>query len=295
MAELPEDWQPLDVREGRDDPRFTGAHRGVPVGLFESLWVWIKNRIYIPQGRNRFGHTQYALLRQLIQEAERRVGFRVADENATSSTVFTRLREQFAKDRNLMLRVVDFLAAKYAPDSRPLEDLDKMLHQAGSIYRVAFEPYPHLQQRVNATAQQVAEAAMARADTAAQLLADAWTQTFGVEPNPRDGYRQAVRAVEAAAIPVVLPNDQEAHLGRLIGHLKSTRDRWAVVLPGREDKVDPVDALIGMLELLWTSQYDRHVREGAPLHIEQPEAEAAMPLAACLVDWFQTGAIQTKG
>jgi hypothetical protein len=57
----------------------------------------------------------------------------------------------------------------------------------------------------------VAQAARRTVDTAgartADLLADAWRLAYGRQPKPNEAYRQAVRAVDSIAGPLVLPRN----------------------------------------------------------------------------------------
>ena len=51
-------------------------------------------------------------------------------------------------------------------------------------------------------------------------LAPAWREVHGRNPSPSEAYREAVRAVESVAIPVVSPNNQRATLGTVIADVK---------------------------------------------------------------------------
>ena len=115
---------------------------------------------------------------------------------------------------------------------------------------------------------------------------------YGRNPNPSHAYREAIRAVEAAAIPVVSPKHAKATLGTVIGDMKSTPDKWKVSL--QPAKGDPVMHVVGMMELLWTAQFDRHgtADESVPLTVSKQEAEAAVHLALTLTHGFQTGVVR---
>ena len=62
---------------------------------------------------------------------------------------------------------------------------------------------------------------MASGTRAAGYLTRAWEQAWGRNPNASDSYRDSVRAVEAATSPIVLPNDANATLGRVIGTIRA--------------------------------------------------------------------------
>jgi hypothetical protein len=135
---------------------------------------------------------------------------------------------------------------------------------------------------------------MEQKDAPAALLRLAWDAIYGLHPNPSDGYRQAVRAVEAAAVRLVIPNDRDATLGKAIGTIRSSPDRCQLSFTHRTRPEEPISALISMMALLWEGQYDRHVTEGVPLQVSQEEAETALHLAVTLVQWFTTGRVSRR-
>jgi hypothetical protein len=54
--------------------------------------------------------------------------------------------------------------------------------------------------------------------------------------------------------------------------------------------------VVALLELVWKSQLDRHgtADPDVPLSVTHAEAEAAVHLAATLVQWFVTGAVARR-
>jgi hypothetical protein len=203
-------------------------------------------------------------------------------------------------DPRVMLDVTDYLLSKTTPgtnttDARRLQELDRLLMEAGSMYRVDMEGEPpRLIRRVEGSVEEAARVTMSREDTAGNLLRRAWNSVYGRHPNPSDGYRQAVRAVEAAAIPIVLPNDASATLGKVIGNLRSHPDLWHLSFTHRTEPHRPIQTLVSMLTLLWEGQYDRHVGEGVPLLVSQEEAETALHLSVTLVQWFIAGQVSRR-
>jgi hypothetical protein len=53
-------------------------------------------------------------------------------------------------------------------------------------------------------------------DRISEHLRAAWAGVYNLNPNPTAGYDHAVNAVEAAAWPVVTPDDEKATLGKII-------------------------------------------------------------------------------
>jgi hypothetical protein len=162
----------------------------------------------------------------------------------------------------LMLNVVDFFVARHAGPNRQLDRLEEVLIESGSAYTVQCQTQPYgLVRRVDPTVEAAARSVMSRDDAPGRLLARAWFGTYGLHPNPSDGYRHAVGAT----------------LGRMIGAIRSKPNLWQVALTHPDDPQQPVNALVEMLTALWRSQYDRHVdlSPEAPLHVSQEEAETA--------------------
>jgi hypothetical protein len=113
-----------------------------------------------------------------------------------------------------------------------------------------------------------------------------------MERNPSASYRCSVRAVEAAAGPVLTPSDPRPSLGKMNAALRDGMSKWHFTFK-MESSVAPKNVLLQMMQLLWTNEYSRHVDADSaiPLHVSQKEAESAVILALTLVSWFTSGAI----
>ena len=131
--------------------------------------------------------------------------------------------------------------------------------------------------------------AASQINSAGQHLANAWNGAYGRTPDPVKAYSEAIKAVEAAAATVLTPTDLKATLGTLRGHLKSSLAPWRFVIGSDSDTIETV---LDMISMLWDGQTSRHggvhqTREETP-----EEAEAALHLAATLVQWFISGAVR---
>jgi hypothetical protein len=102
-------------------------------------------------------------------------------------------------------------------------------------------------------------------------LTDAWIRVAGRSPDPTDAYREAVRAVEAAAKPVPGPKNSLFTLGKGIAPVRAKPEKWTFDLGTPERVAD-------MCAVLWNSQFDRHGTsdESVPLNVSQHEADAAV-------------------
>jgi hypothetical protein len=195
-------------------------------------------------------------------------------------------------DPQTFLDVLDFLV--HSQDSLgSAERLEDILAQGGSLWRVTrYESGFGLERRVEAAITNAVQNTVGSAGRAGQFLALAWREIYGRDPNPSAAYREAVRAVEAAAQPVLLPANNRATLGQMIAALRDSTEKWRLSLSPTD--VDPVQVLLGMIQLLWKGQHDRHgdTDTSRPLQVSPEEAEAAVHLAATLVHWFTSGAVQ---
>lgn len=115
-------------------------------------------------------------------------------------------------------------------------------------------------------------------------LVTAWNEAYGRTPDPGKAYSEAIKAVEAAAAPVISPNNLRATLGTLSRDLKAAPNKWTFAIAGsNRNGVEDVQRL---MSLLWDGQTSRHggVNPTVP---ETPEAaRAAVHIAATLVQFF---------
>ncbi len=179
---------------------------------------------------------------------------------------------------------------------RFVEHLQRVLREANSTWRADVHTDPGrrwaLVHRVDETATAAANHAAQQRKQPGSLLASAWAATFKRDPDLSRAYTDAVLAVEAAATPVLIPNNTRPTLGRAIDHLKDTQDKWTVA--GLDDQSQKSSAtLLGMLRTLWQN-HGRHVAQGGhpPDPVSQDEAEAVVFLAVTLVQWFERGLVR---
>lgn len=171
--------------------------------------------------------------------------------------------------------------------------LQGILEQSGSTW--VARPGKGLERRLAEAATEAASEAMSPNDRASAHLSNAWNDVFGRNPDASDGYREAIRAVEAVAQPIIEPNNAKATLGTMIGALRSQPDKWSVGLH-HPDPMKQAQDFAGTMDLLWKGQHDRHGTgdPDAPLDVSQEEAEAAVHLSVTLVQWFRSDVIQRR-
>jgi hypothetical protein len=239
------------------------------------------------------GLTQYDT--DKLHEIGRRLHIELSWEHGAKSA-FEHLKGYMDYTKaNGAMEVVDLLPSGLSStsDRSRLEELDRMQREGGSAWTpVVRGDDCRLERRVDKTVAAAAQRVMDDSGRAGELLSRAWRAIYGRTPDPSSGYRDAVRAVEAAAKLVVSPNNSSATLGTMIHDLEVAPKKWVIRLstpPG----FDKVDALVNMIKLLWKAQFDRHGTpdENVPINVSNDEAETALHLATTLVQWFTSGGV----
>ncbi len=123
-------------------------------------------------------------------------------------------------------------------------------------------------------------------------MQEAWAAVYGRHPDPAKAYDEAVRAVEAAAIPILLPKGMKVTLGTVLAHLRDAGGKWALAIDGTND--GDVAPLTAMIQLLWKGHVARHAGGPSYRPQRQDEAEMAVHLATTLVQWFTSGAVRLR-
>lgn len=220
-------------------------------------------------------------------------------EPAVDST--ENLIRHLAGDDRLCLDVVEYLLRdlrgwqQYGEES--IVGLAKMLAEANSVWEVVSwggerEDEFTLERRISETAAAAAREAF-KVPRAGDHLRKAWHATYGLSPDPSEAYLEAVQAVEAAAKPVVSPNNPKTTLGTVIDDLGKAPGKWEVVLGGLP-ALDQVQAVRGMGRLLWKGHTNRHGSDDPAYSIPptQEQAEAGVHMAVLLVQWFASGSLR---
>lgn len=149
-----------------------------------------------------------------------------------------------------------------------------------------------LQDRVDPATSRRADEAMKPDDSASAHLRRSWSAVHGIDRDPNKGYDYAIKAVEAAARPVVSPRNLQATSTMMIKDLKAKPEKWRFILDQRgSGGIEPV---IEMFKSLAKSQRDRHgtdLERPEEQDMTQQEAEAALHLASTLVPLFRDRAI----
>lgn len=284
-------WRPLGFE---DDlvANYDALHDGVPPWMEESFWGWMRRQFVYQTGSSGYGSGSRSVFNEnLVLDIERVCRLRIGPtDNAPS--VGMRIVRTALSGVSAELRVADYLLSRdrvTAPDT-----FDKLLGEAGSAWKVGERAGKRgLVKRVPEGVQRNADAVMASSGAAGVKLARAWERAFGVTPDPTGAYALAVRAVEDAAIPVVVPKQNGASLGHVIGQLASDGD-WSLPLTREDPNATTASIVLAQCRAVWRGHHDRHGGSpGAPA-VTQEEAETAVSLAVTLVQWFASGMVARR-
>lgn len=287
------EWRPLSVRESGETSAYDGPYEGVPEWLFRPLWEWVEKAY--PQ-RARVGGV--SVEDPNARGNYRRLGMalRIRLEGATwtdVSSMVANLHSICVRDPVMLLNVADYWLAHDSKDkAAQTEALEALLAQAKSVFRVQFQEPKALVRRVAPEAQALADSLMS-GGRPGEHMARAWRQAYGRSGSPNEAYRESIKAVEAAAKPIVSPNNGRTTLGTVIRDMRAKPEKWSVRLRS-QTRSDQMASLIGMLDALWSGQDGtRHgdSDESTPMDVRQEDAEAALSLALTLVHWFTTGVV----
>ncbi|WP_420451562.1 hypothetical protein [Ilumatobacter sp.] len=275
---------PLSARNDPDQTtEYTALREGVPEWMKAGVTSWTR-QFFFPS----FG----AVDTQQIERAEqylrlnlRRTG---GDQWEQAISAGERLLTLLYDDVGA-LDLIDYcLSTCYRHSDRAVAMQD-ILDRSASAWTVGADAddLACLERRVDATVEAAARAEMEERTRAATYLSKAWHSLYGRNPDPSSAHRDAARAVEASARPVVSETDHWATLGKMISALEHKPDKWVT-------EIGDVETVRLMMKAVWTSQHDRHGTddESVPANVSEEEAQAAVHYAVALVHLFRTGAIR---
>lgn len=278
-------WTP----RGADPATHHALVDGVPSWMVSPLRAWfVAQFTYFTSGTPRQRRTWVARM----QDYDLAARTSWVDDLTTygPDTLFDGLTQDEA------LRMIDWLVYDNATNETRHDnpDLEAILSAGGSMWKVGErDGVPGLERRVPEGVQVAAEAVMAQPGTAGSLLSEAWHAAFGINPDYEKAYAKAIKAVEAAAIPVVSPTHAGATLGTVVQQLRDQGD-WKLDMTREHGIHTTQQVILGVAQALWTGQNDRHAGQPGYTPSTQAEAEAAVMLAVPLVQLFSSGAVARR-
>ncbi|MFI5035943.1 MAG: hypothetical protein ACHQFZ_07050 [Acidimicrobiales bacterium] len=279
---------PLSVRTGLEPvEKWAGPFEGIPQHLRAPLIDWIEESFV---NGTSIGYRTYDESRLRTVGIQLRLNL---DWSHSGTGAMKSLRIEALGDETKFLNITDW-CLRYARDPEDVYSLDNILDQGGSVWTVDWATWgqQHLERKVDATSKILVSSAAPADSMASVHLEKAWEYLYRLSPIPDKCFDESVKAVEAAAIPIVCPSNTKATLGVIIADMLAKPIKWRVSLDP-SDGIDAVDEVIKMLNLLWKSHRTRHAvaGEGAPRVASTEEAEAALFLASTLAHWFTSGIV----
>ena len=276
-------WRPLSKR-GQADPRLDEPTEGLPPYLAGPMTGWLQEVF-----RDRRG----GVLRSQLQDLQLAFKLEQPLDWQTSGSPLRDLLSRVVGDEEFGLNVIDYVlqhlpefCERYEHPSDYAATALGILVVGGSAWEVT--------RLENATRFQLSRRAVGpvreaiesvpSSTRAHQHLVLAWNKLSGRNPDASGAYREAIRAVEAAAKPVVLPNDASATLGKMKAALRDKPGTWTTT-------IGAVDDVRRLIESVWTSQLDRHGTddESVPLTVSLEQADAAFSICLNLTRLFVGG------
>jgi hypothetical protein len=283
-------YRPLSARHGTGTS-FDTLHEGLCPWMVEPARTWL--RPFVERtGRGREIDYQMDWMRDLQSRMHLDPPLAWSDgyEHRVAAAFLGRLNTQFGE---LSLDILDyalhFMAGRYPTEAdrrAKATELDRVLTMGGSAWEVTLvgsDAAYALTRRALGPIVEAIEEVRPVAERAGHHLTEAWRHLAGRDPLPDQAYFQALLAVEAAAKPVVAPNDGDATLGKMIGVVRDAPQKFVFVL-------GDADVIVLVMKAMW-STHRRHGTDdrSAPMGMSQDEADAAVHLALTLVRWFAGG------
>ncbi|WP_336211860.1 hypothetical protein [Nonomuraea sp. LPB2021202275-12-8] len=292
-------WRPLNERgNGSAGPR--ELVKGVPDYLAPTLRQWLFQAVAKDRGSD--GPVTKRVGSDLLESLRLRLRNEVIYVDPGSSGL---IREWLYQGDDLLVLVDAVLAIKEplanATDvavqrERVLwvihvKELGFRLAEAGSVWQVNRD-LSGLEERVDGAVRSSVDAALAAADDdTSTCLRKAWDKAYGLQPDPSEAYSQAVKAVEAATIPVYLPGTPKPTLGTVLRKLENSSSPYTLVVDAGDGTPAPADPVVALMRLLWEGHRDRHPGGTTTKPITLESARAAVQIAVLIVQLVVSGAV----
>ena len=262
----------------RDALALEGPFPDVPQHIEEMLYRWVEAAL-----RDGTETTRTVALTHRIP---------IPEPTLALAPAVARIMQTVTSDVTLLLTYAEtILDLAVQQDTLRILQLKIILDGGNSAYTLRSD-WHGLELRVLPEARDAVESVIASArDTSVGAhLANAWNEAFGLSPDPVKSYAESIRAVEAAAAPVLTPKDKNATLGTLIGHLDTNLGAWRMAVPDGT-ATSSISTVLAMMRTLWQGQRGRHAGV-LPTQSETAEsAQAAVFVASALAQWFVGGYI----
>lgn len=283
------DYVPVHMREDPDAvEQWRQLRQELTASLAGALGDWINPWLYERTGRENALSREMALL------------FELDSPLGVASAV----RSEVCHRGPYALSCLDYvLSREFVPmdgvKDKSLAELQKILDLGRSVWMVAEDPASggfRLERRDLAQTQELVGNIVRSTDRPGTLLAAAWKAIAGVSPSPNEAYNQAVRAIEAAYGPIVLPTNKKPRLGTIQNAIEAKPSKWRFALAVPDDDGAETHAGVETVSEMMRVLARANVRHGSqePIQHSADEALAAVHLAVSLVGFVASGAFRTS-
>ena len=253
-------WQPLSRRTKGLGP--DGPFEGVPPHLRALLADWVTETL------NRSGLQSKATTVGVVMRFPMAPGR--SPWGVTADLVETAL-----KDDEFFLDLVDSTLKVFGQWENNYVSLRELLALAGSCWTVGVDCVS-LTRVVSEELAQLVPEVTSPSDAISGELREAWANAYGRNGDPSDAWDHAIKALESALIPVVVPKKAKPNLGDVLGVLRANDGgKWKSAFPGKDDD-NPVEQMVKTLEQIWPN-IDRH--QGVQVARQPTAAEARSVVA----------------
>ena len=270
----------------RGDPKkideFRALRGGIPDGLRPSMLNLTLN-LYAKE--DYFGNHRVDL--EKLQHLERITNRIILPDSNRDS--LDRLQRELAGNDVLHLDALD-TALRWG-GSRGANELETYFQEARSTYcvRTDADRNYEIQLRQPKEMTDLIDQEVARTGRASEHLSLAWSKCFGRYPDLNEACIEAVKAIEVAAKPIIIPDDSMATLGKIRNAMRDKSDNWET-----DSEFDrSIETIVGMISMVWEG-HQRHGDESVPLNVTQESAVMTVHMAVLLVSWFSTGRLRRK-
>lgn len=278
------------VASTRTTPTNDSLVDGVPPHMMGSAIDFIKRFTTERRGRDRrTNDVIIGVATERIRAIERYLQIQLPDDQDNEFELQTGLTN-YARDETHCLDVIEaMLATCYAPNlAQMTQVINPILVESGSKWiTVVNDGTAALEERVDATTTEAFNAVQAATNDSPAFLKKAWGYAFGRNPSPSEAYNYAIKAMEAAAWPVVTPNNNSATLGHILGEIKAHPHNWHTKITEQQANLGSAMTANAM-QLVWEGHTDRH-GTASPVAIAQDAAEQAVFTAVMVCNYFNRG------
>lgn len=192
------------------------------------------------------------------------------------------------QDEDNFLNVLDCaLYISQEARARGGNSLKYILAQGGSVWGV--QPgYLGLTRRISEELSSAIDEISRSALSERQHVLAAWQALHNRQPNYSLAYSESIKALETIFIPLTIPKDKLATLGKVIIYLDSEKTILKNIF-AEDFKSESKSSVLSLLKLIWRNQDDRHGAEGGAQPIDENLATFAVYTTLMISIWVQNG------